>query len=75
MHKRLFADTNTNTHIYACIHVSSWEEHRCSFDVAAGDGTKDKQADESGESVWIIPLVVNALHFETKHTTRVQGYK
>lgn len=68
-----FLQTNTNTHIYACIHVSSWEEHRCSFDVAAGDSTKDKQPDESGWSAWIIPPVVNTLHYETEHTLR--GYK
>lgn len=39
-------------------------------------GTKDKQADESGSSAWIIPLLVNAHHYETEHThyegTRVQ---
>lgn len=36
-------------------------------------GTKDKQADESGWSVRIIPPVVNAPHEETQHT--VAGYK
>lgn len=69
------ADAHTNTRINTCIHVSCREKHCCIFDVAAGNGTKEKQADESGSSMWIIPLLVNGLHEETDahyKGTRVQ---
>lgn len=67
---------STSTHVYACIHVSSWEERCCSFDVAAGDGHK-RQAGWWKWSVWVnySSCLQRASPGDTTHRSRVQGYE